>query len=95
MSRVFRPFPSFIVVKPVAPEEVTATGLLLSPGAVEAPPEGVVVSVGTKACSPDMPLSQGQRVLYRKYSGVEATLGVEVVLILQEADILGVLEEAA
>jgi chaperonin GroES len=57
-----------------------------------------VVAVGPGVRGPDgkrvpMPVEAGQRVLYRKFTGIETELDGESVVILKEAEIQGVVEE--
>lgn len=91
-----RPLSDRILVKRVAGEEKTASGIIIPDNAKEKPMEGEVVAVGSgktlddgKLKTPDVKV--GDKVLFSKYAGSEVKLdGVEH-LILREDDILGVI----
>ena len=73
----FRPLQDRILVKRVAAETKTASGIIIPDAAQEKPLEGEVVAVG-------------DRVVFGKYAGSELKLDGEELLILTEADLLGV-----
>ena len=90
-----RPLGDRVVVKPLANEEVTKSGIVLPDTAKEKPQQGEVVSVGPgrildsgERVVPDV--KAGERVLYAKYSGTEFKLEQDELLILREADILAI-----
>src|SRR5689334_13338599 len=94
----FRPLHDRFVVKRVEAEEKTAGGIIISDSAKEKPSKGEVISVGPgrrDEAGKLIPLDVkvGDRVLFGKWSGTEATLdGVEY-LIMKESDIMGVLAD--
>lgn len=91
-----QPLGDRVVVKPLALEAVTKSGIVLPDTAKEKPQKGEIVAVG-----PGKVLENGQRtisevkigqnVLFAKYSGTEVKLEGEEYLILRESDILGIL----
>jgi chaperonin GroES len=90
-----RPLGDRVVVKPLAREEVTKSGIVLPDTATEKPQQGEVLAVGPgrvldtgERVSPDV--QQGERVLFAKYSGTEFKLDQEELLILRESDILAI-----
>lgn len=91
-----RPLSDRILVKRLAGEEKTASGIIIPDNAKEKPMEGEVIAVGAgkaledgKLRSPDVRV--GDRILFSKYAGSEVKLdGIEH-LILREDDILGVI----
>ena len=90
-----RPLGDRVVVKPLANEEVTKSGILLPDTAKEKPQQGEVLSVGPgrvldngDRSVPDV--KSGDRVLFAKYSGTEFKLDQDELLILREADILAI-----
>jgi chaperonin GroES len=90
-----RPLGDRVVVKPLANEEVTKSGIVLPDTAKEKPQQGEVLSVGPgrildsgERIVPDV--KAGERVLYAKYSGTEFKLDQDELLILREADILAI-----
>ncbi len=94
-----RPLADRVIVEPLDKEEVTPGGILLPETAKEKPQEGRVVSVGPGRWDEDgkkrveMEVSQGDTVIFAKYSGTEIKLNEKKYLILSEKDILAVLEK--
>jgi chaperonin GroES len=94
-----RPLADRVIVEPLDKEEVTPGGILLPETAKEKPQEGRVVSVGPGRWDEDgkkrveMEVSQGDTVIFAKYSGTEIKLSEKKYLILSEKDILAVLEK--
>ena len=91
----FRPLQDRILVKRVAAETKTASGIIIPDAAQENPLEGEVVAVGNgrtldngTVLKPDVAV--GDRVVFGKYAGSELKLDGEELLILTEADLLGV-----
>ena len=94
-----RPLADRVVVKPVAREETTKSGIFL-PDTVskERPMEGTVVSVGEGRLDDNgrrvpMNVKAGDKVLFAKYSGTEYKVDEIEYLILSEKDILGVIQD--
>jgi chaperonin GroES len=89
-----KPIGDRVVVKPEAAEEKTSSGLYIPDTAKEKPQRGTVVAVGPgryeNGAKIDMTVSEGDAVLYGKYSGTEITLDGEDYLIMRESDILGI-----
>jgi len=94
---LIRPLGDRVVVKPLASEEVTKSGIVLPDTAKEKPQEGEVVAVGSGRMldSGDrvpIDLNAGDKVLFSKYAGNEVKIDDVDYLILREMDILGVIE---
>ncbi|GAW28585.1 co-chaperone GroES [Carboxydocella sp. JDF658] len=94
---MIKPLGDRIVIKPLASEEVTASGIVLPDTAKEKPQEGEVVAVGNgrllengERIAPEVKV--GDRVIYSKYAGTEVKYEGEEYLILNERDILAVIE---
>ncbi len=90
-----RPLGDRVVVKPLANEEVTKSGIVLPDTAKEKLQQAEVLSVGPgrildsgDRVVPDV--KAGDRVLFAKYSGTEFKLDQDELLILREADILAI-----
>ena len=101
-STNFRPLHDRVVVKRVESEQKTAGGIIIPDTAKEKPQEGEIVAVGSGARDEsgklvELDVKIGDRVLFGKWSGTEVKIGGEDLLIMKEADIMGVLvaEEAA
>jgi chaperonin GroES len=95
MTKV-RPLHDRLIVKRVAEEQKSAGGIIIPDTAKEKPQEGIVIAVGPgkqddgKVIPIDV--KPGDHVLFSKYGGTEIKLDGEEHLILQEADVLGVIE---
>ena len=90
-----RPLGDRVVVKPLAREEVTKSGIVLPDTAKEKPQQGEVLAVGSGRVLDTgervvVDVKQGERVLFAKYSGTEIKLEQQEYLILREADILAI-----
>src|SRR5215467_8957689 len=96
MANKIRPVGDHVVVKPIAKEAVTKSGIVIPDPAKEKPQEGEVVAVGsgklleTGTRSP-LEIKEGDHVLHTKYGGTQFTLDSEEYLVLRESDILAVL----
>ena len=93
----FRPLHDRVLVRRVEQDEKTAGGIIIPDTAKEKPSEGEVVAVGTGARSESgavtpMDVKAGDLILFGKWSGTEVKIDGEDLLIMKEADILGVVE---
>jgi len=96
MAVALRPLGDRVVIKPVARDEVTKSGIVLPDTATEKPQQGDVVAVGPGRVldSGDrvaLDLKTGDRVLFAKYAGTEFKHEDDDLLILSEKDVLAVL----
>ncbi len=92
-----RPLNDRVVVKPLARETVTKSGIVLPDTAKEKPQEGEILAVGPGKVLDNgkrvtLDFQVGQHVLFAKYAGTEVKFENEEYLILRESDIMGVLE---
>ena len=92
----FRPLHDRVVVRRVESEEKTKGGIIIPDTAKEKPQEGEIVAVGTGARDESgnvvaLDVKVGDRVLFGKWSGTEVKLDGEDLLIMKEADIMGVI----
>ena len=95
----FRPLHDRVVVRRVDSEEKTAGGIIIPDTAKEKPMEGEVVAVGPgardeKGALVPLDVKAGDRILFGKWSGTEVKLNGEDLLIMKEADIMGVIDGA-
>ncbi len=93
----FRPLHDRVVVRRVEQDEKTAGGIIIPDTAKEKPMEGEVIAVGPGARSEDgklhaLDVKAGDRILFGKWSGTEVKIDGEELLIMKEADIMGVIE---
>jgi chaperonin GroES len=96
----FRPLHDRVVVRRVESEEKTAGGIIIPDTAKEKPQEGEVIAVGAGARDESgklvpLDVKAGDRVLFGKWSGTEVKLNGEDLLIMKEADIMGVIEQSS
>jgi chaperonin GroES len=90
-----KPLGDRVVVRALAKEEVTKSGIVLPDTAKEKPQEGRVVAVGPGRVADDgkrlpMEVQEGDTVIYARYAGSEVKLDEVEYLLLSEKDILAV-----
>ena len=95
-STNFRPLHDRVVVRRVESEAKTKGGIIIPDTAKEKPQEGEVVAVGSGARDESgkviaLDVKAGDRVLFGKWSGTEVKLDGEDLLIMKEADIMGII----
>lgn len=93
MAETVRPLGARVLVQVEEEASVTASGLVIPDTAKDKPQRGVVVAVGDDEDL--LKVTVGDRVLFPKYSGTELRLGNVDHLILEAADLLAVVGEAA
>ena len=94
----FKPLLDRVVIRRIEEEKRTAGGLIIPDTAKEKPSQGIVIAVGPGGRDEEgkpvtMTLKEGDRVLFGKWSGTEIKLSGEELLIMREADILGIIED--
>jgi chaperonin GroES len=92
-----RPLHDQVVIKRLEAETQTASGIIIPDNAQEKPQQGEIVAVG-----PGKTLDNGQvrapqvqvgdRVFFRKYSGVDIKIAGQELVIAREDEILAVIE---
>ncbi len=92
----FKPLHDRVAVKRVGEEEKTAGGIIIPDTAQEKPSEGKIVAVGPGSREKDgtfaqMEVKVGDQILFGKWSGTEATIDGQELLIMQESDIMGII----
>lgn len=95
-STNFRPLHDRVVVRRVESEEKTKGGIIIPDTAKEKPQEGEIVAVGAGARDESgkvvaLDVKAGDRVLFGKWSGTEVKINGEDLLIMKEADIMGII----
>ncbi len=85
-----------IVLKQLAAEETTKSGIMLPGQAKEKPQEAEVIAVGPGGNIDGkdviMQVKPGDKVIYSKYSGTEVELDGEEYIIVKQNDILAIVE---
>jgi chaperonin GroES len=84
-----------VLVRRIEAAAKTAGGIIIPDTAQEKPQEGEVVSTGSGTRGEDgtvtpLDVKAGDKILFGKWSGSEVKLDGEDLLIMKEADILGV-----
>ena len=92
----FRPLHDRVLVRRIEAEEKTAGGIIIPDTAKEKPQEGEIVAVGSGARDEAgkvvaLDVKVGDCVLFGKWSGTEVKLNGEDLLIMKEADIMGII----
>ncbi|HVI27273.1 co-chaperone GroES [Hansschlegelia sp.] len=96
----FRPLHDRVVVRRIEADEKSAGGIIIPDTAKEKPQRGEVVATGPGARDDrgeitPLDVKPGDQVLFGKWSGTEVKIDGEDLLIMKEADILGVVQDAA
>ena len=85
-----------VVLKQVAAEETTKSGIVLPGQTKEKPQQAEVVAVGPGGMvdgkEVTMLVSVGDKVIYSKYAGTEVELDGEEYLVVKQNDILAVIK---
>jgi len=92
MSYGIKPLGTKVVIKEVASEETTASGIVLPGSAQEKPQVAEVLAVGPGSDDVKMELTVGDKVIFSKYAGTEVKYNGEEVIIMDQRDILAVVE---
>ena len=92
-----RPLNDRLLVKRLAAEEKSASGIIIPDSAKEKPAEGEVVAVGPGKLADNgervaLQVVVGDKVLFSKYGGTDVKLDGDDYLIMREDDILGIVE---
>jgi chaperonin GroES len=92
----FRPLHDRVLVQREESEEKTAGGIIIPDTAKEKPMQGKVVSVGTGTRDDQgkvtpLDVSEGDTILFGKWSGTEIKLDGTDYLIMKESDIMGII----
>ncbi|QKK26869.1 co-chaperone GroES [Rhizobium hidalgonense] len=96
INTIFRPLHDRVVVRRIEAEAKTKGGIIIPDTAKEKPQEGEIVAVGTGARDESgkivpIDVKAGDRILFGKWSGTEVKIDGDDLLIMKEADVMGVL----
>lgn len=91
-----KPLEDRVLVKPIAEESKTASGIYLPDTAKEKPVRGEVIATGPgkrldNGKRAEMSVRPGDRVVYGRYAGTEVEIKGEKHLIMRESELLGVI----
>ena len=91
-----KPLGDRVVIKSVAADETTKSGIILTGSAKEKPQMSEVIAVGPGGIvdgkEVQMQVKVGEKVIYSKYAGTEVKLDGEEYIIVRQSDILAVVE---
>jgi chaperonin GroES len=95
MSVSIKPLEDRIVVRPMAAEQVTSSGLVIPDTAQEKPQEAEVIAVGPgrvddKGNRIPVDVKVGDMVIFSKYGGTELKYNGEEYLVLSARDVLAI-----
>ncbi len=103
-----KPLQDWALIQPIEPKEMTAAGIIIPDSAKDKPTEGIVLAIGPGKFKAEKDgkkekekekkfvpteLKPGQRIMYGKYSAREFELDREMVVLVREEDVLGIIEE--
>ncbi len=96
-EKKLRPLGDRVVIKPIAREDMTKSGIVLPDTAKEKPQEGIILSAGPGKIDENgkrepMDVKVGDKVLYAKYAGTEFKIEGDDLLIVSQKDILAIVE---
>ncbi len=91
-----KPLSDRVVIKRVAAEETTKSGIILTSAAQEKPQVYEVIAVGPGGVvdgeKVEMTVKPGDRIITGKYTGTEVKIDGEELTIVKQSDILAVVE---
>lgn len=94
---MIKPLSDRILIKMVAAEETTKSGIILTAASQEKPQIAEVVEVGPGGVDSngnkiEMQVKKGDKVITNKYSGTEVKYEGEEYIIVKQADVLAIVE---
>jgi chaperonin GroES len=98
MKTNIKPLFDNVLIKPLEAETTTASGIVLPDSAAQKPQIGEILAIGAgvmddgEIIKNSMQVKVGQKVIYKKWGGDEVKSGTEMLMIVKQTDILGVLE---
>lgn len=91
-----KPLADRVVIKQVAAEETTKSGIILTSAAQEKPQMYEVIEVGPGGIvdgeKVEMTVKKGDKVITGKYSGTEVKIDGEELIIVRQGDILAIVD---
>ena len=95
----FRPLHDRVVIRRAEGDTKSKGGIIIPDNAKEKPQEGEVIAVGPGARDENgalvpLDVKAGDTILFGKWSGTEVKIDGEDLLIMKEADIMGVIDKS-
>ncbi len=99
MATTIKPLHDRVIVRRIEENTTTTGGIIIPDSAKEKPQEGEIIAVGEGKYKEDgtrqtLDVSEGDRILFGKYSGSEITLDGEELLMMREDEVLGIINRA-
>jgi chaperonin GroES len=99
VSMKFRPLHDRVVIRRAESDTKSKGGIIIPDNAKEKPQEGEVIAVGPGARDESgaliaLDVKAGDLILFGKWSGTEVKIGGEDLLIMKEADIMGIIDKS-
>jgi chaperonin GroES len=94
-----KPLHDRVVIRRLEEDEKTAGGIIIPDTAKEKPMRGEILAVGPGTRGEDgklIPLDVrvGDIVLFGKWSGTEVKIDIQELVIMKEADVMGIIDDA-
>ena len=90
---MFKPLGLRVLVQRVEEEAKTPSGIIIPDNAKEKPLEGKVVAISKEVKEDEnLPINEGDTVVFAKYAGTDITIDGKEYLVLNTDDILGIIE---
>ncbi len=86
-----QPLGDRVLIKPLAPEKITAGGIIIPDTAKEKPLMGKVIAVGKGLDDKELTVKVDDTVLYGRFVGTEINLEGTDYLIMPESEILAII----
>ncbi|RUU31673.1 MULTISPECIES: co-chaperone GroES [unclassified Mesorhizobium] len=95
----FRPLHDRVVIRRAESDTKSKGGIIIPDNAKEKPQEGEVIAVGPGARDESgaliaLDVNAGDLILFGKWSGTEVKIDGEDLLIMKEADIMGIIDKS-
>jgi len=91
---MFKPLGLRILVERLEEESKTASGIIIPDNAKEKPLEGKVIAISKEVEEDEnLPINEGDIVVFAKYSGTDITIDGKEYLVLNTDDVLGKIEK--
>ena len=93
----FRPLHDRVLIEPLEADEKTKGGIIIPDTVKEKPQQGKVIAVGGGVRGEDgkvrpLDVKAGDKVLFGKWSGTEVKIDGKDLVIMKEADIMGIVQ---
>lgn len=87
-----KPLAGYVIIEPLEEEMRTASGLVLAQTQKDRPVKGKVLACGNKLKDEECPVTEGDIVAYRKWSGDEVKLGEKDYRVVKFGDVIAIYE---